>query len=246
MHRRSILAAVALHAVSCGSETKHARPTSAVRGEPSTVGSASTVTQSAAGSSATASAAPPPSESGEISDRQKECEAKLAALGLEHGKDSCKPKAPAAPLADEVQELPKKCAADSPRDKPCSSYGGTYKIRLAPDPAHPASCFENVVETTVRLRAETKYGDRRDLTWELGRLLQALRVRDTAPTLGSAVRDGVCCVDIDVSATANGKYKRVVIKLASGATEVNAKASVGCDTSGDRAPLEVKVTRTQL
>ncbi|MDX2092376.1 MAG: hypothetical protein SFX73_31220 [Kofleriaceae bacterium] len=183
-----------------------------------------------------------------LNDPQKECEAKLAATGLAHGKDECQQASapPGAPPADGEGALPQKCAADSPRDQPCTSYGGTYKVLLEPDPDEKPSCFgTKALETTLRLKGDTKYGNRRDLSWELGGLLKALKVRDKAPSLGSAVRDGVCCIDLDVSEEANGTFKRVVIHLASGASVVNAKASIGCDDSGDRTPLKVRVVRTQ-
>ena len=243
MRRHLVVAVFAFPGFSCGNDTQQPRSAAVVASSPSVerldAGPPTDATPAAA-----AAGDSQPETPAEDSPSVKECKARLRQLGLEHGLDACYPKPPAPPLSDEVQQLPKKCAAESPRDKPCKTAGGVYKVRLELDPGEAAPCFgKKPVETTVRLKANTTYGDRRVLTWELGALLRALNLRDKAPSLGSDVRDGVCCIDIDVSEEAKGKFRRLVLHLASGETVVTAEASIGCDDSGDRTPLKVQVTR---
>lgn len=174
-------------------------------------------------------------------EREAECVARLKAMGLEHGVDACKKK-PKAEVVDEVQDLPKKCVAESPRDRPCQSYGGTYRLRISPDDSGPSCLGTKPIETTIRLKASSRYGGSGKHSWELGALITALGFKKPDPRLGSAVREGVCCIDVDLFGNLSGKERRLRLSLARGLTAVNAKAEVTCDEPGDFTPLKAQAT----
>lgn len=154
---------------------------------------------------------------------------------------------PRAWADDGPAPLPKRCAADSPTDKPCTKLAGRYRVTLAP---LGASCVVKRKATgilTVRGEGKTPAFDAKPLVRALGLRLG----RDDAPKLSAARREGVCCLDLRLYGHDGDRGQRISVSLAAGATVVNAKASdrwtqddPGRDECGD-ADLAVTVERVR-
>ncbi|MBL8626236.1 MAG: hypothetical protein JNK64_33280 [Myxococcales bacterium] len=143
--------------------------------------------------------------------------------------------------------LPKRCAADSPTDAPCTKLAGRYRITLAP---RGQACVVTKPATgilTVRGEGKTPAFDAKPLVRALG----LTPGKDDAPSLSAARRDGVCCIDLRLYGHAGDRGQRITVSLAAGATTVNAKArdrwtqdDPGRDECGD-ADLAVTVERVR-
>lgn len=133
------------------------------------------------------------------------------------------PEPGAKPVAA-ARALPKRCAADSPVDQACESYGGTYLITLGPaeSGADKACVVSRTVTAKVVLDGSVAYSGR-GAGHELDALGKTLGVKKPDHTVGAAVRKGVCCVDLEVRDDA-GVGRVVQIHLARGASIVSAKA----------------------
>jgi hypothetical protein len=134
--------------------------------------------------------------------------------------------------------LPDKCAAESPVDAPCTSYGGTYRIRLAPRPGAKEQCVvTKPVEATVTINGAATYKGMTKAA-ELAPLARALGLASPDLRIGAAVREGVCCVDLDLS-DGSATERSVRVHLARGDASVNGKAkarvtgSNSCDATLD-------------
>jgi hypothetical protein len=124
---------------------------------------------------------------------------------------------PASPVA-----LPKKCAAESPVDAPCTSIGGTYRIRITPRASAKEHCFvTRSVEGKLTIDGNATYKGLGQAS-ELDELGRSLGLEKPDLRIGAAVRDGVCCIDLILS---DGKdvARNAKIHLARGASKVNAK-----------------------
>src|SRR5262245_10583312 len=106
-------------------------------------------------------------------------------------------KAAPSPASPEYTPLPKECAAESPADAVCTSYGGTYRITIRPG---ETPCFVmKPVTATVKIDGKKELrgiGHAKELE-PLGR---ALGMKNVETRVGADVRDGVCCVDLRLSA----------------------------------------------
>lgn len=123
--------------------------------------------------------------------------------------------------AGEPIELPKKCAADSPVDLPCTSYAGAYKIRLRPKPAARPCVLVKPVEGKVVL-SDQPYKGMEQAKAELAGLAKKLGMKEARLRVGAAKRAGVCCIDLQLSDDARGTVR---IHMARGKTKVSAKAN---------------------
>lgn len=141
--------------------------------------------------------------------------------------------------------LPKKCAAESPDDTPCSKIAGKYKIELAP---REKSCVvKKKTSAIVTIKSE---GNRPK--FDAAPLLRALGLRPLKtdpPELSSAIRDGVCCIDLRLYGQQGKNNQRVLIHMAAGATKVGADGKDRWiddkdDMCGDEE-LDVTVTRVK-
>lgn len=139
--------------------------------------------------------------------------------------------------------LSKKCAAESPDDTPCSKIAGRYKIELAP---REKSCVvKKKASGVLTIKSE---GNRP--TFDAKPLLRALGLRptkDDPPELSSAIREGVCCIDLRLYGQRGKNQQRVLIHMAAGATKVGADGKDRWiddknDMCGDEQ-LDVTVTR---
>ena len=119
--------------------------------------------------------------------------------------------------AAEPQQLPKKCSADSPVDDPCEHYGGTYLVSITPEQGDkcvvkkPAKARVKV-DKTVTYRGLEK-------SPELAALARALGMPRADFRIGADIRDGVCCLDFDISDAS----RTVRVKIARGKRMVNSK-----------------------
>jgi hypothetical protein len=147
----------------------------------------------------------------------------------------------ASDRGSQAAALPKKCAADSPADEPCATYGGTYRVRLTPRPSASESCFvKKPIEALVTVNGTASYRGVGQAE-ELRAFGKALGLRNPELRLGADVRDGVCCVDLDVS-DQTAKYRRVVVHLARGASVVIAKAKERATSKTQFCDEELDVT----
>lgn len=117
------------------------------------------------------------------------------------------------------------CAAASPADEtPCTGYGGTYRIVLRPRPDAKEKCLvKKPVEAKVTLEASAEYRGKGQAR-ELEGLSRALGLVKPELRVGAAVRDGVCCVDLDLS-DGTDRTRRVRVHVARGDKKVSAKAA---------------------
>jgi hypothetical protein len=152
----------------------------------------------------------------------------------------------AADAGASLVALPKKCAAESPVDAPCNSFGGTYRIRVAPrDGAKEKCVVAKAIDVKVTIDGSTTYRGRGQAE-ELEALGRSLGLTNPDLRVGAAVRDGVCCLDLDLS---DGKdvERRVKLHLARGATKVNAKAQerrvAGSDFCDGELAVEAELVR---
>ena len=128
---------------------------------------------------------------------------------------------PAVATAEPTQ-LPKKCAADSPVDEPCTSYGGTYKISVRQREGEKR-CLTTKKRAEARVKISgTKTYEGIGQATELAAYARALGFPKSDLRIGADVRDGVCCIDLEVSP--KGRDAHVRVKMARGKTVVSAKA----------------------
>lgn len=149
---------------------------------------------------------------------------------------------PAVAIAEPTQ-LPKKCAADSPVDEPCKSYGGTYRVSLRPRDGEKKCLLEKKpVEARVKINGSKTYRGMGQAP-ELAALAKALGFPKSDLRIGADVRDGVCCIDLEVSPKGRDAFVRV--KMARGARVVSGKAKERDVPSGYNecdAELDVAIT----
>lgn len=140
--------------------------------------------------------------------------------------------------------LPKRCAAESPVDLPCTRIAGRYRIELIP---REKRCVV-AKRTSAVLRV---FGEGRSPRFDATPLVRALGLtpgKDDAPELGAAIRDGVCCLDLRLYGTRGAREERVIVHLASGATVVGgwAKDRWFVDTPYGLCDEDVDVVVTRL
>ncbi len=155
--------------------------------------------------------------------------------------------AAAAHADDGPAPLPKRCAADSPTDAPCTKLAGRYRITLAPQGPSCVVAKRAVGIVTVRGEGKTPAFDAKPLI----RALELTPGKGDAPTLSAARRDGVCCLDLRLYGHAGDRGQRVTVSLAAGQTVVNGKArdrwtqdDLGRGECGD-ADLAITVERVR-
>jgi hypothetical protein len=142
-------------------------------------------------------------------------------------------------------QLPKKCAAESPMDTPCTAIAGRYQIELAP---RDNSCVVTRKVTGVL----TISGEGRKPAFDAKSLVKALGLvpkKGDEPVLGAAIRDGVCCIDLRLFGHRDKRHQRVMVHMAAGATKVGAKADdrwIEDPDDGMCGDEELDVTVTRL
>lgn len=145
-------------------------------------------------------------------------------------------------LADAPVQLPKKCAADSPVDTPCTKLAGRYRIALA---RREKSCVVTKKATgTLTVRSEGKQPK-----FDAKPLLKALGLTpgtQDQPKLGAAIRDGVCCLDLALYGTKGKREQRVIVHMAAGASVVSAKADDRWLEGSDECDEHLDVTVEKL
>lgn len=126
-------------------------------------------------------------------------------------------------LGQKPKRLPEVCAADSPVARPCASYAGNYRIRLAPRETDKRACVvKRRVTATVTLHDKPYTG--MELAAELAPLARAIGMERASLRIGAAVRDGVCCIDLDLSDRRDDRDRSVRIHVAAGQRRARAKA----------------------
>jgi hypothetical protein len=145
--------------------------------------------------------------------------------------------------ATKAAQLPKECGAESPIDLPCSSYAGTYRVTVRqPAPDGPSTCVvKESVTAAVTLTGARGYDGFGHATG-LEALGNALGMKAKPDhRIGADVREGVCCVDLELS-DQSGNSPTLVVNIARGASVLSAKAKDWTDAKDCLGTPEVEVT----
>ena len=150
----------------------------------------------------------------------------------------------ATPQRPSPTPLAPRCSAESPTDDACVSYGGTYRIILGPavPDDDPACVVTRPVTATVTLDGDATFQGKGHAT-QLDPLGKALGLRKKPDhRLGASIRDGVCCVDLELH-DETGSGRTVKVYLARGKSVVSAKAKdwTGAKECIGRPAVEVQL-----
>ena len=148
----------------------------------------------------------------------------------------------AAEVDAAVAALPKKCAADSPVDDPCPTYGGTYRIKLTPRTGEQC-IVKKAAEARIRISGANAYRGIGQAT-ELAPLAKAIGKPNSDLRIGADVREGVCCIDLEISPKGMDAFVRV--RIARGAKVANAKAKERKMTANNMCDAELDVVVERL
>lgn len=127
-----------------------------------------------------------------------------------------------------------------------SKCGGTYHVRIAPRASEGEHCVvTKPIEADVTIDGSATYKGKGQAS-ELDALAKALGLKKADLRVGAALREGVCCVDLDLG-DGTDVERRLRVHFARGATIASSKAkerrmagSKMCD-----AELDVTVTFVQ-